>query len=103
MFVTEPVVEGETGKTADKQRAGVDKMSNEVERLRHVGLFFGQNILDILNMSSGTEVDKDHTKRDEGNLKYLKIISHVLRDGRSAPGRKNDYLSANRYREGPLP
>ena len=23
-------------------------------------------------MSSGTEVDKDHTQRDEGNLKHLK-------------------------------
>lgn len=43
MFVAEPVVEGETGKTADKQRAGVDKMGNEVERLRHVSLFFGQH------------------------------------------------------------
>jgi hypothetical protein len=43
-------------------------MRSEVEPLSLVGLWLRQNVLDILGMSSGTQVDEDHAQRDECNL-----------------------------------
>lgn len=68
MAIGNAAIEREARQAANEQCRGVEDVGVKVEHFGHVRCRVVQYVLNIFNMSSGTEVDEYNTKQDKRDV-----------------------------------